>query len=132
MKPPQETRLVTCNFPDPDLLSSLVDLYFTHQNPFMPLLHQPTFENSILEGLHQKDVQFAATVLLVCAIGSGFSEDPRVLARSYDQSYSPRWLWFYQSQEMQQSMLYKPSLHVIQFYCVSRSLHLSSFPSQLV
>lgn len=115
---------MTCNFPDEELLSSLVDLYFIHQNPFMPLLHRHTFEKSIADGLHQTDVQFAANVLLVCAIGSGFSQDPRVSTASYDQSCSPCWLWFYQSQEMQESLLHKPTLHIIQSYCVS--LHLTS------
>lgn len=90
----------------------------------MPLLHRHTFEKSIADGLHQTDVQFAANVLLVCAIGSGFSQDPRVSTASYDQSCSPCWLWFYQSQEMQESLLHKPTLHIIQSYCVS--LHLTS------
>lgn len=119
MKPPQETRQVKCTFPDPDLLSSLVDLYFTYSNAFMPLLHRPTFEKAVADNLHQQEVQFAATVLLVCAIGVRFSEDPRVTNVPYDHYCSLGWIWFYQSQEMHQSVLYKPSLHAIQCYCVS-------------
>lgn len=118
MKPPKETRRVECNFPDPDLLSSLVELYFTYINPYIPLLHRPTLEKAIADGLHQREVQFAATVLLICAIGVRFSEDPRVTAVPYDHPKSLGWVWFYQSQEMHQSVLFKPSLHTIQAYCV--------------
>ncbi|KAJ7114702.1 hypothetical protein C8R44DRAFT_629820, partial [Mycena epipterygia] len=65
-------------FPDSDLLSALVALYFEHVNLYYPLLHRPTFERSIADGLHTQDVSFSAVVLLVCAIASRFSDDVRI------------------------------------------------------
>lgn len=121
MKPPKEFRRVECNFPYLDLLSSLIGLYFTHINTKTPLLHHPIFERAVVNNLHHQDVQFAATVLLVCAIGARYSDDPRMTASPYDHPQSLCWIWFYQSQEMHQSVLYKPSLYIIQAYCVSHT-----------
>jgi hypothetical protein len=42
------------------------------------LLHRPTFEKEIAEGLHKRNATFGAVVLVVCAIGSRYSDDPRV------------------------------------------------------
>ncbi|KAJ1311793.1 hypothetical protein OPQ81_010258 [Rhizoctonia solani] len=66
-------------FPPDDLLASLVDLYFTRFNIILPLLHRPTFEAQLEQKLHWKDPSFAAVVLLVCANGSRFSDDTRVM-----------------------------------------------------
>ncbi|KAG8741047.1 hypothetical protein FRC10_003431 [Ceratobasidium sp. 414] len=66
-------------FPPDDLLFSLVDLYFTRFNVLLPLLHRPTFESQLAQKLHWRDPSFAAVVLLVCANGSRFSNDTRVM-----------------------------------------------------
>ncbi|CUA77621.1 hypothetical protein RSOLAG22IIIB_02638 [Rhizoctonia solani] len=66
-------------FPPDDLLASLVDLYFTRFNVILPLLHRPTFEAQVAQKLHWRDPSFAAVVLLVCANGSRFSDDTRVM-----------------------------------------------------
>lgn len=108
-----------CDFPDSDFLSSLVDLYFTNSNPFWPLLHRPTFEEAIANGLHQRDTQFAATVFLVCAIGVRFSQDSRAIALPYDHIFAPSWTWFLRSQEMYQPVSHEASLYTIQAYGVS-------------
>ncbi|KAK7005870.1 Zn(2)-C6 fungal-type domain-containing protein, partial [Favolaschia claudopus] len=65
-------------FPDPDLLTNLVDLYFRHQNLYFPILHYPSTIRAISGELHLRNSSFAAVILLVCAIGSRFSDDPRV------------------------------------------------------
>ena len=52
-------------FPPPDLLNTLISLYFAHMNDLLPLLHRPTFEQSVREGLHLRDEGFGSTVLLV-------------------------------------------------------------------
>ncbi|KAJ7114697.1 hypothetical protein C8R44DRAFT_880780 [Mycena epipterygia] len=64
-------------FPEPDLLSELIALYFEHVNPYYPLLHRPTFERSVADGLHTRDASFGAVVLPVSAIASRFSDDVR-------------------------------------------------------
>ena len=57
-------------FPEDDLYPQLVEAYFTHVNPFHPLLHQPTFEKHVTDGLHHTDPMFAKVFLLVCAHGA--------------------------------------------------------------
>ena len=43
------------DFPPPDLLEKLIDLYFKNMNDYLPLLHRPTFEQGVREGLHLRD-----------------------------------------------------------------------------
>ncbi|KAJ7578584.1 fungal-specific transcription factor domain-containing protein [Mycena floridula] len=82
-------------FPPDDLMASLTQLYFANIHIFLPLLHKPTFERKIAEGEHL-DVtsKFGTIVMLVMAVASRFSDDPRVLARGYDSSLSSGWEWF--------------------------------------
>ena len=114
-------------FPDDDLLSSLVHLYFENVNPMYPLLHRPTFERSIAEGLHMRDEGFGATLLLVCAVASRFSDDPRIFLEGSDSTHSCGWKWFRQVQVCRKSLLAPPSLYDLQFYCVSHQIT-SLFP----
>ncbi|KAF7299159.1 DUF663-domain-containing protein [Mycena indigotica] len=65
-------------FPEPDLISSLVALYFAEFHPTMPILHRPSFERSVEEGLHFKNLQFGQLLLAVLATASRYSDDPRV------------------------------------------------------
>ncbi|KAI0323624.1 hypothetical protein GY45DRAFT_1401666 [Cubamyces sp. BRFM 1775] len=46
------------DFPPPNLMEELVDLYFKHMNCYMPLLHRPSFGQGIMEGLHLHDEGF--------------------------------------------------------------------------
>lgn len=117
--PIQETKRVEYEFPDSKYLSALVDLYFIHSNPFLPLLHRHTFEKAIDNGLHHQETQFAATVILVCAIGVRFSQDPRATTLPYDHPDAPGWTWFLQAQKIYHNLLCKPSLHTVQAYGVS-------------
>ncbi|KAF7312879.1 Zn(2)-C6 fungal-type domain-containing protein [Mycena kentingensis (nom. inval.)] len=71
-------RTHTYTFPPLALMHELVNLYFQHVNVYLPLLHRPTFERGIREGLFLRDDPYAATVLLVCAIASRWHSDPRV------------------------------------------------------
>ncbi|KIY60883.1 hypothetical protein CYLTODRAFT_460333, partial [Cylindrobasidium torrendii FP15055 ss-10] len=77
----QNTAARRYQFPEPELMASLIDLYFVCRNLFIPLLHRPSFESSVAQaqGLHLHDHGFASVVLLVCAIASRNSDDPRVL-----------------------------------------------------
>jgi hypothetical protein len=104
----------------------LVDLYFTKINLYLPLLHRPSFERHIAEGLHLTDDGFGGTVLLVCASGSRFSEDRRVLLEGEESFHSAGWKWFEQVHVVKKSLLSPPSLYDLQYYCV---WFLSSFSS---
>ncbi|PBK78576.1 hypothetical protein ARMSODRAFT_873708 [Armillaria solidipes] len=82
---------VEYNFPDNDLLWSLIGLYFTESNIFLPVLHRPSFERSVAESTHLSDPVFATVLLAVCAIASRYSTDPRVLIDN--ESSSSGWKW---------------------------------------
>lgn len=100
-------------------MSSLTHLYFANVNLFMPLLHRPTFDHNIKVNLHQKDASFGRVVLLVCAVGARFSDDPRVLSEGTHSRLSSGWKWFNQVQHLEERLLAPPSLYDIQAYCVS-------------
>ena len=105
-------------FPDDDLALNLIDLYFSNINLYLPLLHRPTFQKSVSEGLHLTDDRFASIYLLVCAIGARYSDDPRVLLDGVDSLHSCGWRWFNQVQMVKKSFLCPPTLYDLQFYCV--------------
>ena len=127
-------------FPEPDLIDSLVDSYFAETNIYLPLLHRPTFENNIREGLHRRDADFGCVLLLVCALGARASDDPRVLldpdremgelsqeeqerTRKW-QWHSAGWKWFVQVQDSK-SLLNSaaPTLADLQILSVSGFFH---------
>ncbi|KAI0720409.1 hypothetical protein C8Q72DRAFT_862307 [Fomitopsis betulina] len=108
------------DFPEDSLMFHLIDLYFREVQPFTPLLHRPTFERHIHERLHLEDVGFGSTVLLVCAIGARYTDDPRVCLQNYpDNRLSSGWEWFKQVQMIRQSMLAPPRLYDLQVYCLT-------------
>ncbi|KAF7296277.1 hypothetical protein HMN09_01097000 [Mycena chlorophos] len=104
-------------FPPPDLLNALVDLYFTHKNPFLPLLHRPTFEASVADGLHKRDHIFGGIVLLVCGIGARFSSDRRVTPLGMDELMCG-YGFFHQVKLGLEHMFSRPTLHQMQLYCL--------------
>ncbi|KAA1476286.1 hypothetical protein DENSPDRAFT_806972 [Dentipellis sp. KUC8613] len=103
-------------FPEPDLLESLIDLYFKHINVLMPLLHRPTFNAAVAEGLHHRDENFAGVLLLVCACGSRYSDDERVLLDGTDSWHSAGWAWFSQVHMVRKALLSAPCLYDLQMY----------------
>ena len=105
-------------FPEPDLSKHLADLYFDCVNLYLPLLHRPTFEKWVNEGLHLSDDKFAPVYLLVLAVGARYSSDPRAMLDGVDSYHSCGWKWFDQVQMMKRSMLSPPTLFDIQCYCV--------------
>ncbi|CAA7269968.1 unnamed protein product [Cyclocybe aegerita] len=106
-------------FPEPDLAKELVDLFFIHSNLYLPLLHRPTFQRSIHDGLHYTDDGFGAVYLLVCAVGSRFSNDPRVLLDGFESYHSAGWKWFTQVETGKTSFISLPSLYDLQLYCLT-------------
>ena len=89
---------VAFNFPPPSLMLHLVSVFFFCVNPFYPLLHRPSFEAGLREGRHEKDPRFGAVTMLMCAVASRWSEDPRVLPkesaeenRAGDPNNKPSW-----------------------------------------
>ena len=113
------------DFPPPDLLAQLVDLFFANINDYMPLLHRPTFEQGVKDGLHLHDEGFGSTVLLVCANGARFTEDARVLLDDNPISQSAGWKWFQQVQMVRKSLLAPPRLYDLQIYAVRHVVPIS-------
>ncbi|KAG5635679.1 hypothetical protein H0H81_010417 [Sphagnurus paluster] len=120
-------------FPPPDLLASLVDLYFIHMNRYLPLLHRPTFERALAQGLHHTDRSFGSTVLLLCAVAGRFSDDPRVMDDPPDggpqNAHSSGWKWFAQVPLIKPATFNAPCLYELQFYALfGQFLQASSVP----
>ncbi|KAJ7150138.1 hypothetical protein C8R43DRAFT_1006382 [Mycena crocata] len=111
-------------FPAPDLIASLLQLYFDAVHPTFPLLHQPSFERAVSDGLHEREYQFGAVVLAVLALGSRYSDDPRVFVPGTDNSkLSSGWTFFNQVQVVRKSLHDEPSLYEVQLYCVSSAAY---------
>jgi hypothetical protein len=117
-------RALNYVFPEDDLLVTLVDLYFRHQNTCLGLLHRPTFEQDLSQGRHHTDRWFAEVVLVVCAIGSFWSNDPRVFLENYNVPSTCGWKYFSQVQVVRESLLQPSNLLDIQFHCVRSLQHL--------
>ncbi|EKM58711.1 uncharacterized protein PHACADRAFT_253202 [Phanerochaete carnosa HHB-10118-sp] len=117
------------NFPPKDLMTHLIDRYFARMNVQIPLLHRPTFEKGIVDSLHRRDEGFGSTVLLVCALGARWSDDPRVILPGTGSGHSAGWEWFRQVQWVRRSLLSPPRLYDLQICCLtSMFLHGSSTP----
>ncbi|KAJ7172925.1 fungal-specific transcription factor domain-containing protein [Mycena crocata] len=118
---PAESRITTSStyvFPPADLFAALVSLYFAHNNIYYPLLHRPTFDRAVADGLHLHDDAFAAVVLVVCAIGARFSTDPRVTPEGADV-LTCGWQYFGQLQLTLNHLFLKPRIHHVQYYCLA-------------
>ncbi|KAJ7282949.1 fungal-specific transcription factor domain-containing protein [Mycena rebaudengoi] len=106
-------------FPPPDLIVSLVHHYFSEINCYFPLLHKPTFESKLADDFHFKDNGFACTLLMVCSLGSRFSEDPRVLLDGSDDRYSAGWKWHKQVRVIPEHLIFKPTVYELQTIALS-------------
>lgn len=109
-------------FPEPDLAQHLIALYFDCVNLHLPLLHRPTFEKWVEEGLHHTDENFTPVYLLVCAVGARHSNDPRAKLEGINSYHSCGWKWFDQVQMIKRAMISPPTLFDIQSYCVCETI----------
>ncbi|KAJ7631325.1 fungal-specific transcription factor domain-containing protein [Mycena polygramma] len=102
-------------FPSETCVAQLVELYFTHVNIYVPLLHRPTFQRSMADRLHLRDNGFAATVLLVSAIGSRWRADSS--ATRVDLACG--WEWFDQVPLVGNRLFSQATLYDLQYYCLA-------------
>ncbi|KAJ4490959.1 fungal-specific transcription factor domain-containing protein [Lentinula aciculospora] len=119
IQPWQKTKpetLLPYQFPPEDLITDLVNLYFTQLNPLLPLLHRPSFLRCVAEGLHRKDRHFGGLLLAVCALGARFSDDNRVFEDYTTSEQSIGWKWIRQIQPLKHSFDEPPSIYEIQLY----------------
>ncbi|KAJ7172800.1 fungal-specific transcription factor domain-containing protein [Mycena crocata] len=106
-------------FPDDDLLKRLVKIFFEQINPLISILHFPSFHQSLTSGLHFRDPSFGAVVLAVCALGSRYSDDPRVFLDGTNSEHSCGWKWFRQVRPVRTPYSPAPSLEQLQLLCLS-------------
>ncbi|KAJ6482607.1 fungal-specific transcription factor domain-containing protein [Mycena sanguinolenta] len=102
-------------YPPQDLIASLLEIYFTNIHPIIAILHRPSFERSVAEGLHFKDRGFGGTLLSLLAIASRYSTDPRVFV---DGGAPHSAGWKFASQLLNVHKLFEPSLYEIQMYAL--------------
>jgi len=107
-------------------MPSLIDAYFTQINYFLPLLHRPTFERHVAEGLHYEDGMFASVLLLVCSHGARFSDDPRVFPPGTTCPRSAGWIWFEQVKVLRRNLYHRATLYELQMHVVSFLLFLEN------
>ncbi|KAF7347300.1 Fungal-trans domain-containing protein [Mycena venus] len=81
----------------------------------MPVLHRPSFERSVREGLHLTDMQFGGLLLSVLAVASWYSKDPRVFVDG-DTSLSAGWLFY--KQIWTSPKKFEPTISEVQMYCL--------------
>ncbi|KAK7024766.1 fungal-specific transcription factor domain-containing protein [Favolaschia claudopus] len=107
------------SFPSPHLLRTLLSLYFTHFNRFVPLLHRPTFERSIEDNIHLYRQDFAHTVLLVCALGS-------LHLPTTESCPELAWKWYDQVDLCGSSLRCQPTIYDLQAYCLAAHFQLQT------
>ena len=116
---------VQFEFPERGLILHLVDCYFENLDVVLPLLHRPSFTRSIVEGLHELDQNFGATVLLVCAIGCRYTDHPSVVHELSTSTSCTAWNLYNQGNKIRKPPYLPHSLHEVQIYPVSLII---SFP----
>ncbi|KAJ7758566.1 fungal-specific transcription factor domain-containing protein [Mycena maculata] len=114
-------------YPPRDLIASLLKLYFAHVHPSLPVLHRPSFEQDVAEGLYLKDSKFGATLLVALALASRYSDDPRVLVDG-ETTLSAGWKFIAQVQIVRR--YFDPTLHEVEFYCLMTMFSLGTSAPQ--
>ncbi|KAJ7043922.1 hypothetical protein C8F04DRAFT_1070952 [Mycena alexandri] len=116
------------SYPDSDLVASLLQLYFTNVHPTIPVLHRPSFEQSVAEGLHLVDFDFGGLLLSVLSVASRYSDDSRVFVDG-DTSLSSGWKFANQIEIQFVRQVFEPKLYEVQMCCLLALFTLgTSFP----
>ncbi|KAF8176117.1 fungal-specific transcription factor domain-containing protein [Mycena galopus ATCC 62051] len=116
------------NYPPDDLIASLLDLYFNFVHPTIPILHRPSFERSVANGLHLTDSDFGGTLLSVLGIASRYSNDPRVFVDG-GVSLSSGWKFINQIRILPKS--FAPTIYEVQMYCLMAIYSLGTSVTQV-
>ncbi|KAJ6472358.1 fungal-specific transcription factor domain-containing protein [Mycena vitilis] len=120
LTPPWQNRVAALphnlSFPDESSITSLASLYFSNINPFIPVVHRPTFDECVGQQLHIYDLGFGSILLLVCALGSLYLAEP-TLSRQDRETLG--WKWYNQVELCGHSLHRLPAPHDIQAYCLA-------------
>ncbi|KAK7465008.1 Gypsy retrotransposon integrase-like protein 1 [Stygiomarasmius scandens] len=111
----ESEQLPKFKFPGSEALYELIDAFFTNFHYRFPLLHRPSFERSIADGLHFRDAAFGALLLTVCTVASSFCPTSPQLDH---EAQMPGWEWIRQIQ-IDHFVFGQPmSLHLMQMLCL--------------
>ncbi|CAE6355079.1 unnamed protein product [Rhizoctonia solani] len=86
-----EAEQMMHELPSDDLMPILLDAYFS--NTFFPVIHRKLFEKQLRDEGHKREKSFLRLVLLVCANGARWCDDPRVLDERWPVSRSAGHRW---------------------------------------
>ena len=117
LAPPRPRQLHELEFPPPDLMETLIEIYFLSNNCHFPLLHRPTFEAQYRADLHLTNKSFAEVLLLVCATASRCTDDQRVLLDPM-LPHSAGWKYYEQTNIMDRSLVTNITLFDLQCFVV--------------
>ncbi|KAF7347216.1 Fungal-trans domain-containing protein [Mycena venus] len=106
-------------FPEPELMMTLIDAFFSEVNILIYVFHEVTFRRAVTAGLHLHDHKFGAVVLAVCALGAKYSDDRRVFLEDSDSEHTAGWKYFRQVRPVPTSLFASPSLYEIQLVLLS-------------
>ncbi|KAF7348214.1 Zn(2)-C6 fungal-type domain-containing protein [Mycena sanguinolenta] len=101
-------------FPPEDLMASLLEIYFANVHPTIPILHRPSFERSVTEGLHLTNHSFGEPCFL-CWQMHRYSTDPRVFVESGDPHSAG---WKFACQLLRVHTFFQPTIYEIQMYAL--------------
>ncbi|KAL5639361.1 hypothetical protein ACGC1H_006762 [Rhizoctonia solani] len=113
------------DLPPEDLIPVLVDTFF--EAMFFPFIHRGMFKKQLNQGLHKRDGTFLRMLLLVCANGARWCDDPRVLDERWPVPLSAGYRWFrhfapWQKSAMEQIGLQDAQLlTLLAIYCYGTS-----------
>lgn len=110
---------LSLELPPDDLMPIIIDAFFSYV--FFPFIHRPMFEKQLKEGLHRRNGTFLRVVLMVCANGAKWCNDPRVLDDRWPVSLSAGHRWFRQLEPGHKNFIDQISLHDAQLVVVSVS-----------
>lgn len=102
-----------------------------HMNDLWPLLHRPSFERQVYHRVHLSDPSFGSVLLLVCALGARFVEDPRVIPPGHTTKRAAGWQWFVQVDISRRDLFRAPRLLDVQTYILAAFYGGTIFRSQL-
>ena len=112
-------------FPEPDLLASLITIFFEKVHPLYTTVHRQTFERGVRNNTHISDPQFGMVVLGVCAVASRYSDDPRVFLDEKhaqgDEGSSAGWKYITQVPFWRNTLYDRTTMYDLQFFAVSSS-----------
>ncbi|KAJ7364426.1 fungal-specific transcription factor domain-containing protein [Mycena albidolilacea] len=100
-------------YPANDLIAALLNLYFKNVHPTIPILNRPSFERSVAEGLHFRDMKFGGMLLSVLAVAARYSDDPRVFIDGRTPLSAG---WKFANEAWSELNLSEATIHEVQMY----------------